>query len=170
MTIMTTVVLTAPFILFFAFLYFSSQYYHKQTKNLVTKIFQDTEEVIEKIKTRGQEEQGWRNNFPSITGWENSTIFVAKEFILIAPRSKFPFLFKTHLQPFLLAKDIGELRNRLNFNRIFKPLKVTRQNFDKDLEVIFKPDGLFGQIKMYLTFENMKANELIKIERLKSWC
>jgi hypothetical protein len=159
-----------PFLLFLGLLVMFSLYYFRQTETLKQQITGDVEDIIEKIKTRGQEEKGWKNNFPNVMGWEDSTLFLGKDFVLVSPVSKFPFLFRTYLQPFILTNDDLGLRTRLNFDRVYKPVRVTFQTSAKDIEVIFKPTGILGQVTIYLTFEDLKERDCLKLERMKSWC
>jgi hypothetical protein len=167
---MMLVLLIIPLLLFLGLQVMLSKYYFKQTETLKQRTKEEVEDIIEKIKTRGQEEKGWKNNFPSVMGWEDSTLLLGKDFVLVSPRSKFPFLFKTYLQPFILTKDDIELRARFNFDRVYKPVRVTFQNSTKDIEVIFTPTGILGQVTIYLTFENLKDKDSLKLERMKNWC
>lgn len=124
---------------------------------------------IENIRTFGREENGWRNNFPSVTGWERTTLQIAKDFVLVTGKSKFPFLFKTELQPFIISLEPERLVMELGYDRIFKPSNIRITNYGCDLGLTIKPSGLLGQIKVHLTFENIGKRQLERLLEVTNW-
>ena len=146
-----------------------SKSYKDQRIRLTNLLEADVLAKIENIKTYGQEENGWKNNFPSVLGWDRTTLRVNRDLILVTGKSYFPFIFKSELQPFVLATDIDTVKKRLNFDRVYKPVNIRVTNFGDNLELTIKPTGLLGGIRVHLTFENVGKSNLKSILEIINW-
>ncbi len=156
--------------IFFVIYYLVSMGYSRQQQILVNRIKPRIQSTLKDIRTVSTEESGWKNNFPSPTGLDRCTIFLSEEFALITVRSDFPYLFKSTLQPFFLARNVIEIRNKFGFSRTYRPLRACFRNFNNDYEVTFKVEGALGNIKMHLIFKNLGVNEAKLIGRIEEWC
>jgi hypothetical protein len=130
---------------------------------------QEIVDRIENIKTFGREAQGWRNSFPSVLGTETTTLHIAKNFILVTGKSKFPFLFKMELQPFILSMEPDTLVRHLAYDRIYKPSNIRISNYGCDLELTIKPPGLLGQLTIHLVFENIGKHRMERLFDITNW-
>lgn len=124
---------------------------------------------IENVRTSGREKNGWRNNFPSVLGWERTTLQVAKDFVLITGKSNFPFIFATEIEPFLIAMQPERLKNELRYDRIFRPSDIRITNYGSDLELTIRPPGLFGPMEIHLTFENLGKRQIEELFAVANW-
>lgn len=146
-----------------------SNSYKTQRIRLENSVAAEIVSRIENIRTYGQEQNGWKNNFPSVHGWERTTLHVSKDFILVTGESNFPFLFKSELQPFIISLEPEPLINRLAYERIFRPSNMRRTNYGTDLELTIKPSGFLGSIKVHLIFENLGKHQLEKLFEITNW-
>lgn len=145
-----------------------STIYKRQRIKLTEIIRNEIVGKIENIKTTGFEENGWRHNFPSQTGWDKSTILIGKDFLFIYPKSDFPFIFKSELQSFVITKDLVKLYSKLNFSRVYKPSNAGRKS-KNDFYITIKPSGPFGHTTINLTFKNLKQSDLEILDEVKNW-
>lgn len=157
-----TLLLVTLFLIIYKLL---SNYYRTQRIRLVNLIENGFIKKIENIQTIGYEENGWKHNFPSSTGMYKSTIFITNGFLLISPKSAFPFLYKYELQPFIIGVNADQLKNGLRFDRIFQPEYVDRQGLN-DLVMVITPKGPLGQIKLHLTFKDLGPENVKMIEQV----
>lgn len=146
-----------------------SRSYKTQRTRLTDLVERDVLSQIENIKTYGREENGWKNNFPSVLGWDRTTLRITKNSILVTGRSKFPFIFKSELQPFALATDVYLVKNKLNFDRVYVPSNIRITNYGDDLELTIKPHGLLGEMKIHLIFEAVGKTNLERIMEITNW-
>jgi hypothetical protein len=124
---------------------------------------------IENIRTFGEEKTGWRNNFPSRLGWERTTLQIGRDFVLVTGKSKFPFLFKSEIQPFVISLEPQPLISRLGYASIFRPSNIRTTNFGSDLELTIRPSGALGEIEVRLTFESVGKGNLEKLFEITNW-
>ncbi len=163
------ILVTLTFSAFLIMLRLFSNSYKSERIRVESRTSKEIVDRIENIRTFGREENGWRNNFPSVLGWERTTLQIAKDFILVTGQSKFPFLFNTELQPFIISLEPERLAREIAYDRIFKPSDIRIANYGSDLELTIKPSGVLGQIKVHLTFENIGKRQIERLLEVTNW-
>ncbi|MEO1050134.1 MAG: hypothetical protein AAFX87_05900 [Bacteroidota bacterium] len=154
----------------FSVLIFGLSKYYKSQRIRLTGLLGDINiKRIENIKTYGREENGWKNNFPSSLGWGKTTLHINSDFILVSGKSDFPFLFKSDLQPFILANYPESIKVKTGFSRVYLPSQIRTTNSGNDLELTIMPSGAFGQLKIHLTFEHIGKKDLSQLFEIMEW-
>jgi hypothetical protein len=150
MWIVSAILATLTFSAFLLMVKLFSNSYKSDRMRVETSASKAIVDRIENIRTFGREENGWRNNFPSVLGWQRTTLQIANDFVLVTGKSKFPFLFETELQPFIISH-----------------IRIT--NYGCDLELTIKPSGQLGRINVHLTFENVGKRQIERLFEITDW-
>lgn len=159
-------------VLLIIYLFHSS--YREEAKILKHALEPKIKCVATGVTITGNEENGWKHNFPGPLGLNTVDVHFGDEFALFIPKSLLPFVFKTHMQPFMLVKDQNKVRakfrqSRIGSDRVYKP---TRAQFRKGTTTLlgsFRSDAAFGSIRMHLDVMKVKRNDKHLFQAIIDW-
>ena len=125
--------------------------------------------TIKEVSTRGWEERGLKNNFPSMMGSTFSSLHFSDEFVVVTCKWKLLFLINSTMQPFVLTINEDKFKQKMNFDRVYRPIKVDIFN-GQDYDVRFNAKTFVGTLRMHIVFQNVSKQQEISFGAVKNWC